>query len=56
MPSADFELATPGIKRLQSLHLKPLGHRERPRHGLPTRSGETTLVLHNVHPSHDDPS
>jgi hypothetical protein len=56
MPSAGFELVIPAIKQLQSLRLKPLGHRERPRHGLPTRSGETTLVLHNVHPPHDDPS
>ena len=53
MPSAGFELAIPAIKRLQGLHLRPLGHRDRPRHGLPARSGETTLVLRIVQPPHD---
>ena len=49
MPSAAFEPAIPAIKRLQGLHLRLLGHLDRPRHGLLTRSGETTLVLRIVH-------
>jgi hypothetical protein len=56
MPSKGFEPAIPTIKRLQGLNLRPLGHRDRPRHGLPPRSGETTLVLLIVHPPHDGPS
>jgi hypothetical protein len=54
--SAGFEPAIPTIKRLQGQHLKPLGHRDRPRNGLPARSGETTFVLRTVHPPHDSPS
>jgi hypothetical protein len=57
MSLGGFEPAIPAIKRLlEGLHLRPLGHRDWPRHGLPALNDETTLVLRIVHPPHDGPS